>query len=71
MDVTLPLRLLKISYRIFKFTRYFGSEEFNVRESTKVTLILLQLCTLQAAKLPVQIFQNVVMFNCKNNLTEQ
>ena len=47
-QVTLPLRLLKFSCRILKFTCYFGSEEFNMKESTKMTLLLLQLCTVQA-----------------------
>ena len=64
-QVTLPLRLLKFSYRILKFILYFGPEEFKVRESTKVTLLLLQLCTLQSPKLPVKIFHFTATFEDK------
>ena len=49
----------------FKFTRYFGPEEFNVTESTNVLLLLLQLCTLLAPKFPVQKFHIAAMLNEK------
>jgi len=43
--------------RIIKFTGYFGPEEYNGGEKNKVILPLPQICTLQASKLPIDIFQ--------------
>jgi hypothetical protein len=46
-----------------KIYRNFCSEEFNVWEETKFVLILLQFCTLQALKLPVDFLQMAVIFD--------